>query len=36
MIFLKKIFKLIGFENESDNEISDKNLLELHLSHRSS
>ncbi len=31
--FEKKIFKLIGFEEES-NEISDKNLLDLHLSHR--
>ena len=31
--FEKKIFKLIGFEEES-NQISDKNLLELHLSHR--
>ena len=31
--FEKKIFKLIGFEDES-NEISDKNLLDLHLSHR--
>ena len=31
--FEKKIFQLIGFE-ESSNEVSDKNLLELHLSHR--
>ena len=31
--FDKKIFKLIGFEEES-NQISDKDLLELHLSHR--
>ena len=31
--FEKKIFKLIGIEEES-NQISDKNLLELHLSHR--
>ena len=31
--FEKKIFKLIGFEEES-NQISDKNLLEFHLSHR--
>ncbi len=31
--FEKKIFKLIGFEEES-NQISDNNLLELHLSHR--
>ncbi len=31
--FEKKLFKLIGFEKES-NQISDKNLLELHLSHR--
>tara|TARA_B100000700_G_scaffold306028_1_gene380794 strand:- start:2434 stop:4200 length:1767 start_codon:yes stop_codon:yes gene_type:complete len=31
--FEKKIFKLIGFEAES-NEISDKNLLDFHLSHR--
>ncbi len=31
--FENKIFKLIGFEQES-NEVSDKNLLELHLSHR--
>ena len=31
--FEKKLFKLIGFEDES-NQISDKNLLELHLSHR--
>ena len=31
--FEKKIFKLIGFEQDS-NQISDKNLLELHLSHR--
>tara|TARA_Y100000590_G_scaffold335776_1_gene382250 strand:+ start:178 stop:1947 length:1770 start_codon:yes stop_codon:yes gene_type:complete len=33
--FEKKIFKLIGFETENDTKISDKNLLELHLSHRS-
>ncbi len=32
--FEKKIFELIGLEIESDNQISDKNLLELHLSHR--
>ena len=32
--FEKKIYNLIGFETESDDEISDKNLLELHLSHR--
>ena len=31
--FEKKLFKLIGFEEKS-NEISDKNLLALHLSHR--
>ena len=31
--FENKIFKLIGFEEES-NQISDSNLLELHLSHR--
>ena len=31
--FEQKIFQLIGFEEES-NEVSDKNLLELHLSHR--
>ena len=31
--FEEKIFKLIGFEEKSD-EISDKNLLDLHLSHR--
>ncbi len=31
--FEKKIFTLIGFE-EGSNQISDKNLLELHLSHR--
>ena len=31
--FEKKIFKLIGFEDDSQ-EISDKNLLDLHLSHR--
>ncbi len=31
--FEKKLFTLIGFEDES-NEISDKNLLEFHLSHR--
>ncbi len=31
--FEKKIFKLIGFENES-NQISDNSLLDLHLSHR--
>ena len=30
---MKKIFKLIGFEGQN-NEISDKNLLEFHLSHR--
>ncbi len=33
VFFESKIFKLIGFEKES-NEVSDKNLLELHLSHR--
>tara|TARA_B100000029_G_scaffold415187_1_gene418846 strand:+ start:140 stop:1894 length:1755 start_codon:yes stop_codon:yes gene_type:complete len=32
--FEKKIFNLIGFETENNNEISDKDLLELHLSHR--
>ena len=32
--FEKKLFKLIGFETETDNKISDKNLLYLHLSHR--
>ena len=32
--FEKKIFNLVGFENEKDNLISDKNLLQLHLSHR--
>ena len=32
--FEKKIYNLVGFETESDDEISDKNLLELHLSHR--
>ncbi len=32
--FEKKLFQLIGFETETDSEISDKNLLELHLSHR--
>ncbi len=31
--FEKKIFKLIGFDNES-NQISDNSLLDLHLSHR--
>ena len=31
--FEDKIFKLIGFQEES-NQISDSNLLELHLSHR--
>ena len=31
--FEGKIFKLIGFEDESD-QVSDKNLLEFHLSHR--
>ena len=31
--FESKIFKLIGFEDESD-QVSDKNLLEFHLSHR--
>ena len=31
--FESKIFKLIGIENESD-QVSDKNLLEFHLSHR--
>ena len=33
VFFEKKLFTLIGFEDES-NEISDKNLLEFHLSHR--
>ena len=32
--FEKKIFNLVGIENEKDNLISDKNLLQLHLSHR--
>ena len=32
--FEKKIYELVGFETESKNQISDKNLLELHLSHR--
>ena len=32
--FEKKIFEIIGFNAEPDNQISDKNLLELHLSHR--
>ena len=32
--FEKKLFQLIGFETETDSQISDKNLLELHLSHR--
>ena len=32
--FEQKIFKLIGFDVENDDQISDKNLLELHLSHR--
>ena len=32
--FEKKIFKLIGFETEEDKQVSDKNLLEFHLSHR--
>ena len=32
--FEKKLFKIIGFETEANNEISDKNLLALHLSHR--
>ena len=31
--FEGKIFKLIGFKDESD-QVSDKNLLEFHLSHR--
>ena len=31
--FEKKIFNLIGFEEESD-EVSNKNLLDFHLSHR--
>ncbi len=34
IFFEKKLFKLIGFETETDNKISDKNLLYLHLSHR--
>ncbi len=33
VFFEKKIFKLIGFEKESK-QISDKNLLDFHLSHR--
>ena len=33
IFFEKKIFKIIGFEQQS-NEVSDKNLLEFHLSHR--
>ncbi len=33
VFFEKKIFKLVGFEEES-NQVSDKNLLEFHLSHR--
>ena len=32
--FEKKLFEIIGFETEANNEISDKNLLALHLSHR--
>jgi len=32
--FEKKIYNIVGFETENDNQISDKNLLELHLSHR--
>ncbi len=32
--FEKKMFEMIVFETEPDNKISDKNLLELHLSHR--
>ena len=32
--FEKKLFQIIGFETETDTQISDKNLLELHLSHR--
>ena len=32
--FEKKLFQLVGFENESDNQISDNNLFELYLSHR--
>ena len=33
IFFEKKIFKLVGFEEQSS-EISDRNLLEFHLSHR--
>jgi len=32
--FEKKLFQLIGFETKTDSQISDNNLLELHLSHR--
>ncbi len=32
--FEKKIFKLIGIEADLDNKISDENLLNFHLSHR--
>ena len=32
--FEKKLFQLIGFETETDSQISDNNLLDLHLSHR--
>ena len=33
--FEKKIYNLIGFETESDDEISDKNLLDNNLKYRS-
>ena len=32
--FEKKINTLLGYENETDNEISEKSILEFHLSHR--
>ena len=32
--FEKKLFQLVGFETEINNQISDENLLYLHLSHR--
>ena len=34
VFFEKKIFKLVGFETEDDNKVSDENLLDFHLSHR--
>ena len=34
VFFEKKIFKLVGFEIEDDNKVSDENLLDFHLSHR--